>query len=231
MPSARLAHRQILQAVPLKSTVSAVPYPCARERLGQCTLTALTATGPGTRVSPRRRGSRMVRAREAKAAGGFFFQQAVRAMEDVLPDEIVSLSQSGEMTARSAVQEVMLKWSAQQRASARNTRAGIIFRMGDPPILGIVEIEELWSRPEFKEGDDTSRTVTIWIVMDESGDCEVATDKDVAVDRWDDEFLQEDIKGPPERRFVKLNVTMLAPLVTDVEVDVTVPEGQTGEFD
>jgi hypothetical protein len=36
----------------------------------------------------------------------------------------------------------------------------------------------------------TSRTVTIWIVMDESGDCEVATDKDVAVDRWNDEFLQ-----------------------------------------
>jgi hypothetical protein len=62
--------------------------------------------------------------------------------------------------------------------------------------------------------------------MDEFGDCEVATDKDVAVDRWDDEFLQEDIKGPPERRFVKLNVTMIAPLVTDAEVDVTVPEGR-----
>jgi hypothetical protein len=114
----------------------------------------------------------MLRAREAKS-GDFFLQQAVRAMEDVLPDEIVSLHQSGEMTARSAVQEVMLKWSAQQRATARNTRAGIIFRMSDPPILGIVEIEELWCRPEFKEGDDTSRTVTIWIVMDESGDCEV----------------------------------------------------------
>jgi hypothetical protein len=71
----------------------------------------------------------------------------------------------------------------------------------------------------------TSRTVTIWIVMDESGDCEVATDKDVAVDRWNDEFLQGDIIGPPEYRFVKLNVTMPAPLVTDViEVDVTVPD-------
>ena len=69
----------------------------------------------------------------------------------------------------------------------------------------------------------TSRTVTIWIVMDEFGDCEVATDKDVAVDRWNDEFLQGDIIGPPEYRFVKLNVTMPAPLVTDVtEVDVTV---------
>ena len=56
----------------------------------------------------------------------------------------------------------------------------------------------------------TSRTVTIWIVMDESGDCEVATDKDVAVDRWNDEFLQGDIVGPPEYRFVKLNVTMPA---------------------
>jgi len=71
----------------------------------------------------------------------------------------------------------------------------------------------------------TSRTVTIWIVMDESGDCEVATDKDAAVDRWNDEFLQGDIIGPPEYRFVKLNVTMPAPLVTDVtEVDVTVPD-------
>jgi len=71
----------------------------------------------------------------------------------------------------------------------------------------------------------TSRTVTIWIVMDESGDCEVATDKDVAVDRWNDKFLEEDIIGPPEYRFVKLNVTMPAPLVTDVtEVDVTVPD-------
>jgi hypothetical protein len=81
----------------------------------------------------------------------------------------------------------------------------------------------------------TSRTVTIWIVMDESGDCEVATDKDVAVDRWNDEFLQGDIIGPPGYRFVKLNVTMPAPLVTDVtEVDVTVPDERRGlkvEFD
>jgi hypothetical protein len=71
----------------------------------------------------------------------------------------------------------------------------------------------------------TSRTVTIWIVMDEAGDCEVATDKDVALDRWNDKFLEEDIIGPPKCRFVKLNVTMPAPLVTDVtEVDVTVPD-------
>ena len=36
-------------------------------------------------------------------------------------------------------------------------------------------------------------------------------------------LLQGDIIGPPEYRFVKLNVTMPAPLVTDVtEVDVTV---------
>jgi hypothetical protein len=49
--------------------------------------------------------------------------------------------------------------------------------------------------------------------------------------RMYDEFLKGDIKGPPERRFVEFNVTMLAPLVTDAEVDVTVPEGQTGEFD
>jgi hypothetical protein len=71
----------------------------------------------------------------------------------------------------------------------------------------------------------TSRTVTIWIVMDEAGDCEVATDKDVALDRWNDKFLEEDIIGPPEYRFVKLNVTMPAPLAADAtEVDVTVPD-------
>jgi hypothetical protein len=43
--------------------------------------------------------------------------------------------------------------------------------------------------------------------------------------RWNDEFLKEDIIGPPECRYAKLNVTMPARLVTDVtEVDVTVPE-------
>ena len=71
----------------------------------------------------------------------------------------------------------------------------------------------------------TSRTVTIWIVMNEAGDYEVAADKDVAVDRWNDKFLEEDIIGPPEYRFVKLNVTMPAPLAADAtEVDVTVPD-------
>jgi hypothetical protein len=61
--------------------------------------------------------------------------------------------------------------------------------------------------------------------MNEAGDYEVATDKDVAVDRWNDEFLEEDIIGPPEYRFVKLNVKLPARLITDVtEVDVTVPD-------
>lgn len=61
--------------------------------------------------------------------------------------------------------------------------------------------------------------------MNEAGDYEVAADKEVAVDRWNDKFLEEDIIGPPEYRFVKLNVTMPAPLAADAtEVDVTVPD-------
>jgi hypothetical protein len=46
----------------------------------------------------------------------------------------------------------------------------------------------------------TSRTVTIWIVINEAGYYEVATDKDAAVDRWNDKFLEEDIMGAPENR-------------------------------
>jgi len=88
-----------------------------------------------------------------------------------------------------------------------------------------VVLDEGAKRRKGARASMTSKTVTIWIVMEESGDCEVATDKDVAVDRWNDKFLEEDIIGPPEYRFVKLNVTMPAPLVTDVtEVDVTVPD-------
>jgi hypothetical protein len=58
----------------------------------------------------------------------------------------------------------------------------------------------------------TSRTVTIWIVVNEAGDYEVAADKDVAFDSWNDKFLEEDIAGPPDYRFVTLNVTMPAAL-------------------
>ena len=32
--------------------------------------------------------------------------------------------------------------------------------------------------------------------MNEAGDYEVAADKDVAVDRWNDKFLEEDIAEP-----------------------------------
>ena len=57
-------------------------------------------------------------------------------------------------------------------------------------IATAVVLDERAKRRKGGERSMTSRTVTIWIVMDESGDCEVATDKDVAVDRWNDEFLQ-----------------------------------------
>ena len=34
----------------------------------------------------------------------------------------------------------------------------------------------------------TSKTVAVRIVMDESGDCDVATDEAIALDRWKSEF-------------------------------------------
>lgn len=70
-------------------------------------------------------------------------------------------------------------------------------------------------------------TIEVWIVMDEDGNCEVATDEDIAIDRWKDEF-EEGVC-----RVVKLNVTMSEPLdpdddnqgaETDKPVDVVVPD-------
>jgi hypothetical protein len=68
---------------------------------------------------------------------------------DVTPDEIVKLNGRGDMTARSAVRIVMQDWSAKQRDGARRIVEGVIFREGEPPILGIAEIEVLWLRPAF----------------------------------------------------------------------------------
>jgi hypothetical protein len=79
-------------------------------------------------------------------------------------------------------------------------------------------------------------TVEVWIVMDESGDCEVATDETIAIDRWNDEF-GGNFSGEAVCRIVKLNVTMSAPPQSDdhknesgVAVDVIVPDraGQIG---
>ena len=79
-------------------------------------------------------------------------------------------------------------------------------------------------------------TFEVWIVMDESGGCEVATDETIAIDRWNDEF-GGDFEGEATCRVVKLNVTMSAPRElggdkpkSDVAIDVIVPDGagQTG---
>ena len=45
--------------------------------------------------------------------------------------------------------------------------------------------------------------------MDESGDCEVATDETIAIDRWNDEF-GENFSGEAVCRIVKLNVTIVS---------------------
>jgi hypothetical protein len=79
-------------------------------------------------------------------------------------------------------------------------------------------------------------TVEVWIVMDESGGCEVATDETIAIDRWNDEF-GGNFAGEAVCRIVKLNVTMSVPRQPDndekksgVAVDVMVPDraGQSG---
>lgn len=70
-------------------------------------------------------------------------------------------------------------------------------------------------------------TVEVWIVMDEFGNHEVATDEVVAIDRWKDEF-GEDFDGVAASRVVRLNVTMSTPLdagdQTDEAVEVLVPD-------
>lgn len=72
-------------------------------------------------------------------------------MIDILPDEMVMLHLNGEMTVRSAVRKVMLEWSVQKRDGARTAGEAVIFRKGEPPMLGIAEIEKLWSKPEFQD--------------------------------------------------------------------------------
>jgi hypothetical protein len=66
--------------------------------------------------------------------------------------------------------------------------------------------------------------VEVWIVMDENGGIEVATDEDTAVDRLKD-GSDEDLAGTT-CRLVKLNVTMSEPTGedgSDAAVDVMVP--------
>jgi hypothetical protein len=61
----------------------------------------------------------------------------------------------------------------------------------------------------------------------ESGDCEVATDEAIAIDRWKSEF-GEGFDGAGVCRIVKLNVTISEPTGKngpDTAVDVVVPGG------
>jgi hypothetical protein len=52
-------------------------------------------------------------------------------------------------------------------------------------------------------------SVQIWIVMGEDGDCEVATDEMIALDRWKTEFGEG--KDLATCRVVKFNVIMSLP--------------------
>jgi hypothetical protein len=62
----------------------------------------------------------------------------------------------------------------------------------------------------------TDDVIEVWIAMNESGEYEVGSDEDVAVERFDESI------GGQMRRLVRLKVVMAPPEVT--EVDVTVPK-------
>jgi hypothetical protein len=82
----------------------------------------------------------------------------------------------------------------------------------------------------------TSKNFPIWIVMDESGGCEVATDEAIALDRWKYSDFSEGFDGTAVCRIVKLNVTMSEPTGengSEAAVDVVVPDdaGRTEEVE
>lgn len=90
-------------------------------------------------------------------------------------------------------------------------------------------------RVRMTRDERSMTTVTIWIVMDEFGDCDVATDEAVALDRWRTEFGRG-FAGTTGCRIVKLNVTISEPTGesgSDAAVDVVVPDdaGRTEEIE
>lgn len=70
----------------------------------------------------------------------------------------------------------------------------------------------------------TDKTIEVWIVINGSGEYEVATDETIAMDRWNDEFGQ-DCSGAL-CRLVKLNITMSPSPLTEVDVRVPDDAGQ-----
>ena len=80
------------------------------------------------------------------------------------------------------------------------------------------------------------KTVTIWIVMDENGECEVATDETIAIDRWQTSEFAECFDSTSVCRVVQLKVTMSEPTGdsgSGAVVEVAVPDeaGHTAELD
>ena len=75
------------------------------------------------------------------------YQLIRRPTLNIDPDEIVMLAGRGQMSARSAVREVM-----QHPATERGLVT--IFRGGDPSILGIADIEKLSKLPHFSITDN-----------------------------------------------------------------------------
>jgi hypothetical protein len=71
-------------------------------------------------------------------------------MLEVDPKERVSLHLGGAMSARSAIQKVMLEWPATMRRNLRITQDAVILRKNTSSILKLSDVEELWSRPEFQ---------------------------------------------------------------------------------
>jgi hypothetical protein len=97
-------------------------------------------------------------------------QHATLAMENALatermlalnvsPEEDVSIHLGpSRISARSAVRMVMTEWSRERRDAAKANNEAVILRDGRPPMLGVVQIEELWGIP--LSGIDRHRALT-----------------------------------------------------------------------
>jgi hypothetical protein len=71
---------------------------------------------------------------------------------NVSPDEEVSVHLGpSRISMRAAVRMVMTEWSRERREAARANGEAVIFRAGEPPMLGVGQVEELWATAAFRE--------------------------------------------------------------------------------
>jgi SAM-dependent methyltransferase len=85
-------------------------------------------------------------------------------MLDIDPDEQVTLLPGRRMSARSAVQKVMMEWSAVDKRSATIACADVITRNGTPSALNISDIAQLWAKSSFQAGMRRSAPTFYYLV-------------------------------------------------------------------